>query len=285
MAKKKVRDIDVTEKRAMLKGKDPHFSLRVQCSLLGLHRSGVYYRPRPVSEEDCRLMREVDQQYMKTPFYGRRRMTLSMRARGFQVGEMKIRATMKAMGLEAIYPKPRLSVSHPEHKKYPYLLRGLAICRPNLVWAADITYIPVRKGFGYLFAIMDWYSRYVVDWELSNLLDTEFCLEALERSLRVGKPEIFNTDQGVQFTSKRFARCLEEAQISISMDGRGRAFDNIMAERLWRSVKYEDVYPRAYESLSDVRIGLERYFAFYNEQRPHQGLNYRTPSEVYHGLL
>lgn len=205
-------------------------------------------------------MHELDRQYMETPFYGRRRMTLAMKARGFQVGETKVRRAMKLMGLEAIYPKPRLSASHPEHKKYPYLLRGLKISSPDQVWAADITYIPVSKGFGYLFAIMDWYSRYVLDWQLSNLLDTDFCLETLERTLINRKPEIFNTDQGVQFTSARFAGCLEKAEVSISMDGRGRAFDNIMVERLWRSVKYEDVYTRAYESLDEVRDGLKRYF-------------------------
>ena len=226
-------------------------------------------------------MHELDRQYMETPFYGRRRMTLAMKARGFQVGETKVRRAMKLMGLEAIYPKPRLSASHPEHKKYPYLLRGLKISSPDQVWAADITYIPVSKGFGYLFAIMDWYSRYVLDWQLSNLLDTDFCLETLERTLINRKPEIFNTDQGVQFTSARFAGCLEKAEVSISMDGRGRAFDNIMVERLWRSVKHEDVYTRAYESLDEVRDGLKRYFEFYNTTRPHQSLNYRTPKEVY----
>ena len=267
----------------MVNSQDPQFSLRAQCDLLSLHRSGLYYPSHPVSEDDCLLMQALDEQYMETPFYGRRRMTIAMRDRGFEVGETRIRTALRIMGLEAIYPKPRLSVSHPEHKKYPYLLRGIDIRHSNQVWAADITYVPLRRGFGYLFAIMDWHSRYVIEWELSNLLDAEFCVEALGRALSgCVRPEIFNTDQGVQFTSSRFTECLRAAQVSISMDGRGRAFDNIMIERLWRSTKYEDIYPRAYESLSDVRAGLEKYFVFYNERRPHQSLGYRRPVEVYH---
>jgi putative transposase len=222
-------------------------------------------------EGDLALMRAIDRQYLKTPFYGRRRMTVEMRRLGFQVGQKKIRTAMQLMGLEAIYPKPHLSTGD----------RNLIVDRPNQAWAADITYIPLSIGYGYLFAIIDWFSRYVVEWELSNLLDTEFCMEALERGLGKSKPEIFNTDQGVQFTSNQFTARLENDGIKISMDGRGRALDNVFVERLWRSVKYEEIYPKGYENLKEVRIGLKNYFEFYNEKRPHQGLVYRTPSEVY----
>lgn len=209
-------------------------------------------------------------------------MTIEMLKLGFFVGQKKVRTVMQAMGLEAIYPKPNLSASNREHKKYPYLLGNEKICRPNQVWAGDITYVPVRNGFGYLFAIIDWHSRYVVDWQLSNMLDTDFCLETLERALLRERPEIFNTDQGVQFTSNRFTARLEAVGIRISMDGKGRAFDNIMIERLWRSVKYENIYPNGYEHLPEVKRGLGIYFPFYNESRLHQGLHYRTPAEVYH---
>ena len=212
-------------------------------------------------------------------------MAIEMQKQGFDAGEIRVRNAMRFMGLEAIYPKPKLSLSHPEHKKYPYLLRGMVIHHPNQVWAADITYVPVPGGFGYLFAIMDWYSRYVLAWQLSNLLDADFCLEALKRALCKTKPEIFNTDQGVQFTSSCFTGQLEEEGIAISMDGKGRAFDNIMVERLWRSVKYENIYPRAYECLPEVRAGLAQYFLFYNEKRPHQGLKNQTPQEVYYGSI
>jgi len=267
----------------MVDAENTSFSKKRQCELLGIHRSGLYYEPVPVPEEDLRLMQALDLQYMETPFYGRRRMVIAMRQQGFEVGQAKIRTAMKIMGLEAIYPKPNLSKSHPEHKKYPYLLKGVIICRPDQVWAADITYIPVSGGFGYLFAIMDWYSRYIIEWQVSNLLDADFCIEALERALSKRQPEIFNTDQGVQFTCFQFIEQLKSHQISISMDGRGRAFDNIMVERLWRSVKYENIYPRAYRCLKDVKNGLTEYIQFYNEKRPHQGLKNLTPKEMYHG--
>lgn len=228
-------------------------------------------------------MRAIDEEYLQHPYYGRRRMTVAMRARGFVVGQTRIRTAMQMMGLEAIYPKPNLSTANKEHKKFPYLLRGLVINRPNQAWAGDITYIPLIGGFGYLFAIIDWFSRYVIAWELSNLLDADFCIEALERGLVVERPEIFNTDQGVQFTSSQFTGRLENSGIKISMDGKGRALDNVFVERLWRSVKYEDIYPKGYECLKEVRQGLKKYFEFYNEKRPHQGLEYRTPAEVYFG--
>jgi len=210
-------------------------------------------------------------------------MTVVLQQKGYNVNRKRIVRLMRQMGIEAIYPKPKLSISHPNHKKYPYLLREMTISYPNQVWAADITYIPLIKGFVYLFAIIDWFSRYVIEWELSNTLDTDFCLKALERALVREKPEIFNTDQGVQFTSNRFTQKLEANGILISMDGKGRAFDNIMVERLWRSVKYEEVYPKGFELIPDARQGLGAYFTFYNEKRPHQTLRYQTPAGVYRG--
>lgn len=243
----------------------------------------MYYEPRKPKEEALLLMRAIDEEYLEHPYYGRRRMTIAMRARGFFVGQTRVRTAMQVMGLEAIYPKPNLSAANKEHKKFPYLLRGVVVDRPNFAWAADITYVPLIGGFGYLFAIIDWFSRYVIAWELSNLLDAGFCMEALERGLLREKPEIFNTDQGVQFTSSQFTGRLENSGIKISMDGKGRALDNVFVERLWRSVKYEDIYPKGYESLKEVRQGLKKYFEFYNEKRPHQGLKYRTPAEVYFG--
>lgn len=226
-------------------------------------------------------MRAIDEQYLKTPFYGRRRMAFEMRKQGFFVGEKKVRSAMRMMGLEAIYPRPNLSRANKEHKKFPYLMRGLIVDHPDQAWAADITYIPLVGGFGYLFAIIDWFSRYVIAWELSNLLDTGFCIEALEKGLHARKPGIFNTDQGVQFTSAQFVGRLEKEGIRVSMDGKGRALDNVFVERLWRSLKYEEIYPKGYENLKELKKGLEKYFEFYNSNRPHQGLGYRTPAEVY----
>jgi len=210
-------------------------------------------------------------------------MVVELRKLGHVIGRKKVRTLMKKMGVEAIYPKPKLSLANPEDKKYPYLLRGMTIDKVDQVWSVDITYIPLSKGFGYLVAIIDWYSRKVIDWEFSNLLDTEFCMKALNRALKKGKPEIFNSDQGSQFTSKEFTGRLREENIQISMDGRGRCLDNIFIERLWRSVKYEDVYPKDYQGMNDAREGLSKYFEFYNKKRPHQSLNYQTPSEVYEG--
>lgn len=258
------------------------FSQRKQCKLLGITRSGLYYRPCGPSAEDLELMRAIDEQYLKTPFYGRRRMAVEMRKQGFFTGEKRVRTAMQLMGLEAIYPKPNLSKSNSQHMKYPYLMKNIVVDHADQAWAADITYLPLHRGFGYLFAIIDWYSRYVIEWELSNLLDVDFCIEALERSLKEKHPKIFNTDQGVQFTSRSFTKRLEEKEVQISMDGKGRALDNVFVERLWRSVKYEDIYPKGYSSLKEVGIGLKSYFQFYNEARPHQGLEYRTPAEVYY---
>lgn len=256
-----------------------------QCELLGLSRSGYYYEPALESPLNLHLMNLIDEQYTKTPFYGVNKMTAWLIRQGYTVNPKRIRRLMRKMGLEAIYPKPRLSVSISENKKYPYLLRDLEIERPDQVWCADITYIRMRQGFLYLMAIMDWYSRYVLAWRLSNTLDTGFCLDALNAALAISQPEIFNTDQGVQFTSVEFTKRLQEAEIRISMDGRGRVFDNIFVERLWRTVKYEEVYIHSYEGVRDTFINLERYFHFYNTDRIHESLGYMTPHEVYFGEL
>jgi putative transposase len=256
-------------------------SLSRQCALLGLARSSYYYEAAVESEENLLLMRQLDEQYTRTPFYGIRRMTAWLRTQGFAVNHKRVERLMQVMGLEAIYPKPRLSQGNPQHQVYPYLLRGVKIERVNQVWSSDITYIRLARGFLYLVAVIDWFSRYVLSWELSNSLDTSFCLSALERALQIGKPEIFNTDQGSQFTSQEFTGRLKSARIAISMDGRGRALDNIFIERLWRSVKYEEVYVKEYREVSDAVVGLGKYFPFYNGERLHQSLNYRTPASVY----
>jgi putative transposase len=226
-------------------------------------------------------MRLMDIEYTRHPFYGSRRLTVFLKKSGYQINRKRIQRLMRIMGLEAIYPKPKLSQKNKEHRIYPYLLRGVLIDRPNQVWSTDITYIPIANGFMYLVAVIDWYSRYVISWELSNTLDSAFCLTALNKSLKLGKPEIFNTDQGTQFTCNAFTGILEKANINISMDGRGRALDNIFIERLWRSVKYEDIYLKNYFSGIDLRQGMESYFSFYNNERPHQSLKYKTPTEIY----
>lgn len=252
-----------------------------QCELLGLSRSGYYYQGQGESALNLRLMNLIDEQYTKMPFYGIEKMTAWLKKSGYAVNPKRIRRLMRKMGLEAIYPKRNLSISRSEHKKYPYLLRDLTIEHPDQVWCADITYIRMAQGFLYLIAIMDWHSRYVLSWRLSNTLDTEFCNEALEAALAISQPEIFNTDQGVQFTSREFTGKIESCGIKISMDGRGRVFDNIFIERLWRSVKYEEVYAKNYESVRDAVEGLGRYFQLYNRERIHESLGYRTPHEVY----
>jgi putative transposase len=283
MVKKKAISLDLETKRGLIERNCPDISLERQCALLGIHRSGLYYKPYGPGEKDLHLMHAIDKQYTRTPFYGKRKMAIEMQALGFSIGPKGIRTLMLLMGLEAIYPKPNLSTADKGHKKYPYLMRGMDIIRPDQAWAADITYIPLQHGFAYLIAIIDWYSRYVIEWKLSNLLDAAFCIETLERALEGGIPEFFNTDQGVQFTCEGFTQCLEKQGIKISMDGKGRALDNIFIERLWRSVKYEDVYPKGYEGLQEAREGLMRYFVFYNDERPHQGLGYKKPVEVYKG--
>ena len=257
--------------------------IRRQCELLGLSRSGYYYQPKGENVLNLHLMNLIDEQYMKMPFYGVERMTAWLRKNGYPVNPKRVRRLMRKMGIEAIYPKKKLNLSSEGHKKYPYLLEGLVIDRPDQVWCADITYIRMVQGFLYLIAIMDWYSRYVLSWRLSNALDVGFCLEALDEALAMSRPDIFNMDQGVQFTSKDFTGRLESYNIKISTDGRGRVFDNIFIERLWRSVKYEEVYVKNYESVRDAIEGLTRYFQLYNKERIHESLGYRTPHEVYFG--
>ncbi len=226
-------------------------------------------------------MKLIDHQYLATPFYGARKITACLKSRGQRVNRKHVRRLMQLMGLKAIYRRPRTSKPAPGHKIYPYLLSGLKITRPNQVWAADITYIPMARGFLYLVAIIDWYSRYVLSWRLSNTLDTDFCIEALEEALRKGRPDIFNTDQGAQFTSEAFTGLLQQHEIRISMDGKGSYNDNLFIERLWRSIKYEEVYLKAYQDGREARIGLGNYFRFYNTERPHQSHGYQTPAEVF----
>jgi putative transposase len=268
-------------KRPLVEVGHPGLSVRRQCQLLGLNRSSLYYEPAGETPENLRLMRLIDEQYTAYPFYGSRRITQWLAQQGEPVNRKRVQRLMRLMGLEAIYPKPRLSAAGPGHRIYPYLLRGVSIERPDQVWSADITYVPMPTGFMYLAATIDWFSRYVVAWRLSNTLDGSFCLEMLDEALSRGRPEVFNTDQGVQFTAEAFTGRLESAGVAVSMDGRGRALDNVFVERLWRSVKYEDIYIRGYEEAPELRRGLARYFAFYNHARLHQALGYRTPAAVY----
>ena len=265
----------------MIEEEHAELSIRRQCELLGLSRSSFYYEPAGVSAEDLRLMRLIDEQYTARPFYGSRRMVVGLEQQGEDVNRKRVQRLMRIMGLEAIYPKPRLSLAGKGHRIYPYLLRGVKIERVDQVWSTDITYVPMESGFMYLAAVIDWYSRYVIAWRLSNTIDGSFCLEMLEEALRSGKPEVFNTDQGAQFTAEAFTGCLERAGVSVSMDGRGRALDNVFVERLWRSVKYEDIYIQGYNAVPELHRGLGRYFGFYNDERPHQSLGYRTPAAVY----
>lgn len=260
-------------------------SIRRQCALLSLNRRTLYYQPVEVSAEEIALMKEIDRLFTRWPFYGSRKILLELRRAGHQVNRKRVQRLMRVMGLEALAPGPHTSKPHPAHPIYPYLLRGMAIVRPGQVWASDITYIPLAHGWGYLVAILDWYSRAVLSWRLSNSLTVEFCVEALEEALRHhDRPEIFNTDQGAQFTSPDFTAVLRREKIAISMDGKGRATDNIFVERLWRSLKYEDVYLHDYATLLEARVGMGAWFRFYNARRPHQALDNRTPTEVYRGL-
>jgi putative transposase len=253
-----------------------------QSRILGLSRSSLYYKPVAISDRDLMLMRLIDEIHMKYPFYGSRRIRNELLDLGHDVGRGHVSTLMRRMGIRALYQKPRLSVAHPAHKVYPYLLRGLEITRGNHCWSADVTYIPMARGFCYLMAVMDWASRRVMAWRLSNTLDASFCTEALEEAIRKhGAPEIFNTDQGSQFTSAAFIGILKTRGINISMDGKGRWIDNVFVERLWRSVKYEDIYLKAYSSITETRRGLTAYFEFYNQRRRHQGLDDKTPDEVY----
>jgi putative transposase len=256
--------------------------ITTQCQLLGLSRSSVYYRPRGVSEADLRLMRRLDELHLEHPFLGARKLARLLKDDGFAVGRRHVGTLMRRMGIEPIYRKPRTSLPDKGHRIYPYLLAGVAIERANQVWATDITYLPMAKGFVYLVAILDLYSRKVLAWRTSNTLATDFCIEALQEALtRFGGPEIFNTDQGSQFTAEAFTDVLKAHAISISMDGKGRWVDNVFVERLWRSVKYEEIYLHAHETPKQVNQALTRYFGFYNARRPHQALDQRTPDAVY----
>ena len=269
----------------MVDRQHPSLSVVRQCSLVGISRSGLYYQPKGISEEDLALMELIDRQYLTTPFYGARKIVAWLKSQGQKVNRKRVGRLMRMMGVKAIYRRPRTSQPAAGHKVYPYLLRGMKITRPNQVWAADITYIPMARGFLYLVAIIDWYSRYVLSWRLSNTLEAGFCVEALEQALKRGRPEIFNTDQGSQFTGETFTGLLESQDIRISMDGKGSYNDNLFIERLWRSVKYEEVYLKAYQDGREARISLSNYFRFYNTERPHQTLGYRTPAEVFDPTL
>jgi putative transposase len=270
------------ERLSLIDRQHPKLAIAQQCRLLNVARSTVYYRPAPASVADLELMRLIDEPYLRTPYYGTRRMVEWFRRQGRIVNRKRVQRLMQLMGIEAIYPKPNTSKKHPENKIYPYLLRGLKVDRVNQVWCTDITYIPMAKGFLYLVVIMDWVSRCVLSWRLSNTTDADFCIEALEEALaRYGRPEIFNSDQGSQFTSTEFTGVLLRHGVAISMDGRGRFLDNIFIERLWRSLKYEEVFTKAYATGAEARSGIGEYIHHYNFERPHQALDYRTPREVF----
>ena len=269
----------------MIDSAEPNLSVMRQCRLLNISRASFYYQHKPVKAEDPELMRLIDEQYLKTPSWGSRYMRNHLRRLGFKINRKKVQRLMRLMDLEAIYPKPKTSPPHPGHKLYPYLLRNLNIDRPNKVWAADLTYIPMPRGFMYLVVVMDWHSRKVLSWRLSNTLETDFCVEALEDALlRHGRPEIFNTDQGAQFTSQAFTGVLKSHGIQISMDGRGRVQDNIFIERLWWSIKYQYLYLWSFDNGAQLRQGLDQRFQLYNQERSHQALDNLTPDEVYYGL-
>ena len=274
--------MSVEQRRALINPEHAQLSIVRQCALVSISRSSFYHRPVGETAETLALMRLIDAQFLETPWYGSRQMSRHLRRDVHEVGRKRVRRLMTRMGLAPIYQRPRTTVPHPEHRIYRYLLRDLVVGRPNQVWCADLTYIPMRRGFLYLVAVMDWATRKVLAWRVSNTMDTAFCVEALQEALaRFGRPEIFNTDQGSQFTSDDFTDVLRGAQVRISMDGRGRWMDNVFVERLWRSVKYEEVYLRAYDSVREARASLGRYLDFYNERRPHSSLGARTPEQAY----
>jgi len=275
----------VSQRRTLV-GPDPDVSVRRQCEILALNRSSLYYESVGPDPEELELMRRIDELHLKYPFFGSRRISQELRTQGMVVNRTRAQRLMRILDLDGVAPKPNTSRPAPEHPVFPYLLRNLTVSRPNQVWATDITYIPLARGFAYLVAIMDWYSRRVLAWRLSNSLDTAFCVEALEDAFaRFGQPEIFNTDQGSQFTAEDFTQVLRARGIKISMDGKGRCLDNVFVERLWRSLKYEEVYLNDYDNLVEARSGIGRYFVFYNDRRPHQALGYQTPASFYDGLL
>lgn len=271
------------QRRKLIDEVDRGISIRRQCDLLGVNRSGLYYKPVSEAFEDLEVKNLVDEIYTETPFYGSRRIAFIVGERiGQRINRKRISRLMREMGIAAIGPSPNLSKPNHQHSIFPYLLRGRVLTRPNEVWSTDITYVRLRYGFAYLIAVIDWFSRFVISWRLSNTMDTRFCVDTLKDALISGKPEIFNTDQGSQFTSNDFVSVLKYNEIKISMDGRGRALDNVFVERLWRTVKYEDIYPKGYDSVNDAQQGLESYFDFYNMRRPHQSLRYLRPWEVHH---
>ncbi len=282
MAKKKGLSLSADYKRELIDWGRLQLSVTRQCELLSLSKGALYYKPVEMDTYNLKIMEMIDKQYLKRPSYGSRKMVVHLASEGYTVNRKRVQRLMRLMNIQAIYPKPNLSKKRAEHKIYPYLLKGVKIERPNHVWSTDITYVPLLHGFLYLVAIIDWYSRYVLSWRLSSTLDVTFCIEALEEALEKGCPEIFNSDQGSQFTSKDYTAILISRGISISMDGRGRAFDNIFIERLWRTVKYEEVYLKGYESGKEVKEGFEQYFPFYNNERYHQSLAYKTPHEVHY---
>lgn len=266
----------------MMQPDHEELSIRKQCALLGVTRSSLYYKPEEVDAEDLTLMRDIDRLYMDQPFYGSRRMTVVLKQQGRVINRKRVQRLMRIMGLEGMAPGPHTSRPHPEHPRFPYLLRNLEILRADQVWASDITYVPLERGWAYLVVVMDWFSRAVLAWRLSNTLSVEFCLEALEEALgQWGPPEIFNTDQGSQFTSIEWVAVLLAHEVRVSMDGKGRWMDNVFIERLWRSLKYETIYPLAYSNVHEAWAGISRWLHFYNHQRPHQALGYQTPMHVY----
>lgn len=284
--KKNVEESDITKKKQQIEPDHEEISIVRQCELLELSRSSYYYKPAQESPLNLELMRKLDEQYMKTPFYGSRRMTEWLKREGYDVNRKRVQRLMELLGIEGLSPKKKAtSTESTQHRIYPYLLTDVSIERPDQVWSTDITYVPILGGFMYLVAVIDWYSRYVLSWRLSNTMDVSFCLDALDTALSSGRlPDIFNSDQGSQFTSLSFTSRLQQAGIPISMDGRGRCFDNIFIERLWRTVKYEDLYIKSYDSVPALFSGISDYFRFYNHERLHQSLGYRTPAEVYYAV-
>lgn len=280
---KKNLDLPTDAKRALIEPGYSSIPIARQCELLGLSRSSFYYEEVETRESDLKMMRLIDEKYMQYPFLGSRRMTEMIgRDLGIPLNRKRMQRLMRTMGIEAIYPRPNLSMPDASHKVFPYLLRNLVVDRPNFVWSTDITYIPLEGGYAYLVAVIDWFSRLVLSWRLSNTMTVDFCIDAVERALMKGKPVIFNTDQGSQFTAHEFTTLLLSKEIKVSMDGRGRALDNVFIERLWRSVKYEDIYVKGYRGLMEAEQGLEEYFEFYNTKRPHQSLSYSTPEEMHY---
>ena len=265
----------------MVEMEAPGLTVSRQCRLLTIPRSTLYHKPQGESPGNLHIMKKIDELYTSRPFYGSRRVAVTLGAEGVPINRKRIQRLMRIMGLEAIYPKPRLSARGRDHKIYPYLLRNVAVTRRNHVWSTDFTYVPMQEGFMYLVAVIDWATRYVLSWRVSSTMDPDFCIEAAQNALTNGQPEIFNTDQGSQFTCHSFLKVFDKTDVSISMDGRGRALDNVFVERLWRSVKYEDIYLKDYSDGWELTKGMKKYFNFYNHERPHQALGYRTPASLY----